>query len=195
MTVTLLEPSRARRLKAATAHAHDALDTRIMAASPFASRERYLRFLAMQHGFHHDIAALYRNPGLASVVPDLAARARLGEIEADFADLGAAPPAVAPPLFGTGVDLPTAFGWLYVAEGSNLGAAFLAKEARALGLHDEFGARHLAGHPEGRARHWRSFTATLDLLALDDAGEARVIAGAVAAFGRVHGLVDRVFDA
>ncbi|WP_213980967.1 biliverdin-producing heme oxygenase [Sphingomonas sp. dw_22] len=195
MTVTLLESSRAKRLKAATVQAHDALDTRIMAAAPFASRERYLRFLAMQHGFHHDIAALYRNPALAGVVPDLAGRARLGAIEADFADLGAVPPPVAPPLFGLDVDLPTAFGWLYVAEGSNLGAAFLAKEARALGLSDQFGARHLAGHPDGRALHWRGFTAALDLLALDDAGEGRVIAGAVAAFGRVHGLVDRVFDA
>jgi protein TonB len=53
-------------------------------------------------------------------------------------------------------------GWLYVAEGSNLGAAFLLKEAVKLNLSGSFGARHLAGAPEGRGLHWRTFTAALD---------------------------------
>lgn len=96
------------------------------------------------------------------------------------------------PAFKGAVDLPTAF-WLYVAEGSNLGAAFLFKAAAALGLDASFGARHLAGHPDGRAQHWREFTAALDALELDLEEDARVIAGAEAAFGRVQALVDAAF--
>ena len=80
------------------------------------------------------------------------------------------------------MDLPTALGWLYVAEGSNLGAAFLLKWAAALGLNETHGARHLAASPEGRARHWRSFTEALDGIELTQAEEGRVADGAREAF-------------
>jgi heme oxygenase len=86
---------------------------------------------------------------------------------------------------------PEALGWLYVAEGSNLGAAFLLKEAAKLGLSESFGARHLADAPEGRGLHWRRFTAALDAVALSASEEARAIASANDAFARVRALVDR----
>ena len=69
-------------------------------------------------------------------------------------------------------------GWLYVVEGSNLGAAFLLKDAAKLGLGEEFGARHLAGAPEGRGLHWRTFTAALDEIELTEEEERRVVSGA-----------------
>ncbi|MGG2475716.1 biliverdin-producing heme oxygenase, partial [Rhizobium sp. BR5] len=86
----------------------------------------------------------------------------------------------------TPFDLPEAMGWLYVVEGSNLGAAFLLKDAAKLGLTEEFGARHLAGAPEGRGLHWRTFTAALDEISLTVEEEERVVAGAEAAFRAVH---------
>jgi heme oxygenase len=43
--------------------------------------------------------------------------------------------------------------------------------------------------------HWRTFTAALDALELNEAKEARVIEGAQAVFRRVHALTDRVFAA
>lgn len=192
---TDIAASRAKRLKEATNETHDRLDKRIMAAEPFASRERYGRFLEVQYRFHRDIDALYAHSVLDTLLPDLSGRRRLGQIAQDIADLGQAEPAPdgAGP-FGAGdIDLPTAFGWLYVAEGSNLGAAFLFKAAAALGLDAGFGARHLAGHPDGRARHWREFTAALDALDLDAEEEQRMIAGAKAAFVRVHSLVEAAF--
>lgn len=188
--------SRAKRLKEATHAAHDRLDTAIMAGKPFADRDRYGLFLKVQHAFHADIDALYDDPTLDGLLPDLENRRRFAAIRQDLADLGIAEPALAPqPAFakGAALDLPTALGWLYVAEGSNLGAAFLLKEAAKLGLSEIFGARHLAGAPEGRGLHWRTFTAALDTVALTDADEARVIAGAEAAFRRVRGLVDTIF--
>jgi heme oxygenase len=189
----ILEPSRAKRLKAATAVTHDRLDQGVMAAEPFADRARYGRFLDLQHRFHRDIAPLYARPDLLALLPDLAERQRLEPIVADLADLGlpATPPAEAPPVID---DLATALGWLYVAEGSNLGAAILYKAVAPLGCDQDFGARHLAGHPDGRAAHWRGFTQALDAVALTEAEEARVIAGAVAAFARVRAHLKASFD-
>jgi heme oxygenase len=126
-------------------------------------------------------------------VPDLAGRRRFDEIGQDMADLSLtqSEPTELPRFIAGEIDVPTALGWLYVAEGSNLGAAFLFKMARALGLDENHGARHLAGHPDGRAQHWRTFTGALDQVALDEAEEMRVIDGANAAFRRVHALVEQ----
>lgn len=188
--------TRSKRLKAATHATHERLDQSIMAKDPFANRERYGLFVRMQHAFHRDIDALYDDAALDALLPDLKGRRRFGQIGQDLADLGmetltydASPAFVA----GAPADLPTAMGWLYVAEGSSLGAAFLLKDALKLGLSEAFGARHLAGAPEGRGLHWRTFTAALDKVALSDEDEARVVSGAEAAFARVHGLVDKMF--
>ncbi|WP_102960620.1 biliverdin-producing heme oxygenase [Mangrovicella endophytica] len=194
-TPVAAEPSRTKRLKALTHATHERLDQSIMAGKPFAERRRYGLFLQVQQQFHRDIEALYADPELDGLLPNLADRSRLRAIEQDLADLGVPTPAkAAAPAFAAGhIDLPTALGWLYVAEGSNLGAAFLLKAAAALGLSEEFGARHLAAAPEGRGLNWRTFTAALDGLALSPAEEERVTAGATAAFRRVQGLVDTIF--
>jgi heme oxygenase len=196
MSDTTENRSRSKRLKGLTHDTHESLDKTIVAQRPFEDLTRYARFLAVQHGFHRDIHALYDDPALGRLLPDLTERRRLADIVADLADVGAAAPdqTAAPRFAANEVDLPTALGWLYVAEGSNLGAAFLLKWAGALGLSETRGARHLAASPEGRARHWRSFTDALDGVELTDAEELRVVEGARAAFVRVHGLVRDVFD-
>ena len=192
----MLESSRARRLKTTSSEVHDGLDRAIMAAEPFASTDRYAQFVQIQHAFHADIAALYQQPALLELIPDLAERCRHPHTGLDLSDLSAEPlPNQPEPHFreGEAMDLPTALGWLYVAEGSNLGAAFLLKAAAKIGLNEDFGARHLAASPEGRANSWRSFTAALDVPELDADEELRVDLGAQAAFRRVRGLVDQVF--
>jgi len=186
-----LDPSRARRLKALTHDVHDALDKSVMSAASFASIEGYGRFVQMQWAFHSDIDTLYDNAALQAVLPRLKDRRRLALIEADLADLGLeAPDTAGGPSFAKGkkVDLPTALGWLYVAEGSNMGAALLRKQAARLGLSDGRGARHLAPAEAGPAAHWRVFTAALDRVELSDEEEARVTRGAQAAFARVQAL-------
>lgn len=195
MSTADLHPSakvgRAGQLRAATHDAHEALDERIMAGKPFADRDRYGAFLQVQYQFHRDIDALYDNPALANVLPDLQGRRRLGLVAQDLADLGIAlPVATAAPAFGADADIPTALGWLYAAEGSNLGAAFLLKDAAKLGFSETSGARHLAPAPEGRGKQWKTFTAALDALGLDAAEEQSVIAGGRAAFARVRELVE-----
>ena len=64
----------------------------------------------------------------------------------------------------------------------------LARER--LQLQADFGARHLAAHVDGAARHWRSFTAALDAAPLAAAQEALVVDGARAAFQTVRAYVE-----
>ena len=185
------EATRIQRLKALTTGTHDTLDKRIMRAEPFASRERYALFLEVQHHFHADVAPLYASQSLNALLPGLADRCRLTALRQDIVDLGDLPEELSST---TGPLTPAAaLGWVYVAEGSNLGAAFLRKEAAKLGLSDDFGARHLAGLKDGRGLHWRNFVAAYNDLPLSEAEEIEAAEGAKAAFRRVHGLVEKVF--
>lgn len=198
MTMTISQPpvdgeSRAKRLKALTHETHDQLDKSIMSAASFASVENYGRFVTVQYLFHRDIDALYGNAVLQALLPGLAERRRLPLIAADLTDLALPLPDDGRPLVfaqDEALDVPAALGWLYVAEGSNMGAALLRKEVSKIGLSDEHGARHLAPAAEGPAVHWRAFIAALDAAELTTEDEAGVVAGANAAFARVQALVD-----
>lgn len=195
MTVqTSLEDSRSLRLKAATRDSHGALDKRIMAGDIFADRRNFARFLRVQYRFHRSIDALYASPALDALLPDLAERRRLQQVRCDLQDLEQALPGEDIAALRDDLPLPTALGWLYVAEGSNLGGTVLYKMAAALGLDRSFGARHLAAHPDGAARHWREFTAALDAVVLSPAQEQEVIDAADAAFRSVHGHVEVEFS-
>ncbi|MBB3808508.1 biliverdin-producing heme oxygenase [Pseudochelatococcus contaminans] len=186
---------RSLRLKALTRDVHEKLDNAIMAWAPFDNIEGYTHFLDMQYRFHRDIDALYDDERLRALLPDLAVRRRLPVIIADLGDLDIAPPALdTPPAFTADtVDVPAALGWLYVAEGSNMGAAILRKMAVGLGLSDDHGARHLAPAGEGPAAHWRAFTAALDTVELTPEEDARTAQQAQEAFDRVWRHAQAVF--
>ena len=163
-----------------------------MAGQPFASLERYALFLQVQYRFHARVDPLYHDGALGPVLPNLDGRRRLALITQDLCDVTGRVLDEPGPR-GDAIDPAAGLGWLYVAEGSNLGAAILLKEARKLGLSEAHGARHLAGHPDGRGLHWRQFTTALDRIALAADGEARAAAGATEAFRYVHRLVGDAF--
>lgn len=197
MTATIkTDTSRSLRLKAATHATHDALDKRIMAADIFANRMQFAKFLRVQYRFHRDIDALYSCPNLTTLMPSLEQRRRLLKIANDLSDLGQQPPPPQPPRFDSSATKATALGWLYVAEGSNLGATILYKMAKEkLGLNASLGARHLAAHPDGAARYWREFTHVLDSVVLDEQEEAKTLEAAKAAFATVAGYAeDELFN-
>lgn len=178
--------TRAERLKQETHALHERLDTSIAGEEPFATRERYAAFVEIQYRFYAAIEPLYRDARLGALIPGLDQRSRLAAARSDLADLGRSAPEVAPLEIPAGEGL----GWLYVAEGSTLGAAFLLKAVEAIGLSETHGARHLAAAPEGRGRHWRDFKEALNAAPIEDDGH--VIAGANAAFAHVQELVGRV---
>ncbi|MEN1726647.1 biliverdin-producing heme oxygenase PigA, partial [Pseudomonas aeruginosa] len=89
--------------------------------------------------------------------------------------------------------LAEALGWLFVSEGSKLGAAFLFKKAAALELDENFGARHLAEPEGGRAQGWKSFVAILDGIELNEEEERLAAKGASDAFNRFGDLLERTF--
>ena len=184
-------PGRCKRLKAASSSEHDTVDQLVMSVRPFDDRERYVRFLTVQHRFHGSLQALYSDPSLNRRLPGLALLSRFGAVQQDLRDLGVTEPPAPEAVEAT---FARALGWLYCSEGSNLGAAFLFKQTQRLGLDAEQGARHLAPHPDGRALHWREFVATLDGLTLSDAQEAHAIEGAIAAFDSYRRHVREVFE-
>lgn len=188
-----LSPSLSARLRQGTRADHEALDGRIMQADPFATPARYAGLVKVNHAFLTLTSPLYRDPELERRLPGLAQRDRAGAAAQDLADLGAAPLGEPLPEAPAAADLPQAVGWLYVAEGSNLGAAFLLKAVQPLGFDAQHGARHLAAPEVGRGRHWGEFTAAMDALGFDEQESGRVVTGARAAFAAVRALVEHVY--
>nr|WP_284077946.1 biliverdin-producing heme oxygenase [Herbaspirillum aquaticum] len=180
------------RLKDETATLHEQMHALMEQAQPFASRAQYVRFVAAQYHFQRDVEHLFEDPAIQAAVPDLQVRGREAAALADLADLDAAP---GDAVIATGkVAMPEALGWLYVSEGSTLGAAFLLKEVKdKLGLSETFGARNLAAYPEGRAVVWRRFVSFLDAPGLSAQEQDAVVAGARAAFERFGVLLKRHF--
>jgi heme oxygenase len=169
-----------KRLKAGSTRDHDSVDMLVMQSRPFEDNQRYGCFLRLQHRFHGSIHPLYSDAELNHWLPGLRELPRFDAVCADMNDLGLAPPPA--PVSVKPCSMHAALGWLYCAEGSNLGAAFLFKETQKIGFDAEHGARHLAAHPDGRALHWRQFVALLDGLNLEEAQKAEAIQGAIDAF-------------
>ncbi|GGI17580.1 biliverdin-producing heme oxygenase [Oxalicibacterium faecigallinarum] len=181
------------QLKQQTAHKHEQMHRLMERAEPFSSRAQYARFVAAQYVFQRDVEALFALREIQTAIPDLETRGRVSAARNDLRDLDFVIPEM--PL-AEHITMPAALGWLYVSEGSTLGAAFLLKEVKKkLALSESFGARNLAAYPEGRAIVWQRFTRYLDEARLDEQGKAaEVIAGAHAAFNRFDNLLRHFFQ-
>ncbi|MBD9587212.1 biliverdin-producing heme oxygenase [Pseudomonas sp. PDM03] len=183
---------RSQRLNQITHEPHTKLDALVKAHAPFETQANFARFVVAQYLFQSELVALYNDAELITIVPDLAARCRAEAAKADLADLDTEVPA---PVAGA-VNSPSkaeALGWLFVSEGSKLGAAFLIKRAVGLGLSETFGARHLGEPAGGRAEGWKSFVKTLDGLALTEQEEAELDKGAINAFNRFTVLLEHAY--
>jgi len=189
---TAIRPALSQRLKLETADQHERMHRLMTKGDPFGHLERYVAFVAAQYLFQRDVEHLFADHDVRRVVPDAQARGRGASSLADLADLKAPIPF---DLLATAhTHMPEALGWIYVSEGSTLGAAFLLKEAEAnLGLSAKFGARNLAAYPEGRAQGWRRFVASLDSELVAPETHGAVVAGAHAAYQRFGALLQRFF--
>jgi heme oxygenase len=183
---------RSQRLNQITHAPHEQLDKAVKAHAPFETLASYCRFLTAQYLFQAELKTLYTQPLLVELIADLPDRCRAEQAKADLRDLKAPVP---DPVAGA-VDAPSlaeALGWLFVSEGSKLGAAFLIKRAMALNLSDTFGARHLGEPAGGRAEGWKRFVRIIDDLPLTPEQEREIDRGAVAAFERFNVLLQHVY--
>jgi heme oxygenase len=183
---------RSQRLNLVTHAPHEQLDKAVKANAPFETLGSYARFVVAQYLFQAELKALYTDPDLIKIFPDLASRCRAEQAMADLGDLNTDVPA---PVNGA-LRTPTkaqALGWLFVSEGSKLGAAFLIKRAAALNLSDTFGARHLGEPAGGRAEGWKTFTRILDSQTLSAEEEAQAEQGAIEAFERFNVLLQHAY--
>lgn len=189
----LLHPLRSQRLNSMTHEPHSRLDSLVKSHDPFASPQRFSHFVAAQYLFQRDLEKLYNDPELIKLVPDLPQRCRVEQAVLDLADLQRALPegddSIRNKAMGTG----EALAWLFVSEGSKLGAAFLLKRMPALGLSETFGARHLDEPEGGRAQGWKSFVAALDSVPLDAEQEHLADVAAINAFERFTLHLERCF--
>lgn len=184
--------ARSQRLSQATRAPHETLDALVKAKAAFDNLQGFGRFLSAQYLFQAELAPFYNDERLTALFPGLPQRCRVDQALADLADLGVPPP-VAVPGAPIGLTVAEALGWIFVSEGSKLGAAFLYKRAEALGLSAEKGARHLAEPEGGRAAGWKAFVKTLDALSLSEAEERLADAGALAAFERFTLLLQAAY--
>lgn len=178
-------------LKEHSRKTHDAVDNLVMSMQPFASHDNYRKFLQAQYEFHSTVNPIYHNKALASHIEGLAELARLERVKSDMKDLEVEP-------FGKDVEVVNytdaeAIGWLYCVEGSNVGAAILYKEAGKIDLKDDFGASHLAAHPDGRMPHWRAVKAKIDALPLTDADRQAAMKGADDAFAYFKRVIRKIY--
>ncbi|VVN37848.1 hypothetical protein PS663_05234 [Pseudomonas fluorescens] len=183
---------RSQRLNQITNEPHTKLDALVKAHAPFETQANFARFVVAQYLFQSELVALYNDAELIKIVPDLAERCRAEAARLDLGDLDTEVPA---PVAGA-VKNPSkaeALGWLFVSEGSKLGAAFLIKRAVGLGMSETFGARHLGEPAGGRAEGWKSFTRTLDALEFSPEEEAAVEKGAIDAFVRFTVLLEQAY--
>lgn len=179
-----------KRLKLDTHSTHERVDEAIMALSPFASLKGYQRFLVVQYQFQRRTAPLYHQQNQCAWLEGLPQRCRYSAVISDCQDLALnlndlKELSLPEPAIDSQA---AALGWLYVNEGSNLGAAFLLNYASQLGLSANFGARHLAPSDSGRGLHWRRFTAQLDAISLSDEQSTQALKGAREAFQFVRSL-------
>jgi heme oxygenase len=184
--------SRSQRLNQITHEPHSKLDALVKAHAPFETQTNFARFVVAQYLFQSELVALYNDPELVALVGDLPARCRAEAAKADLADLDTEVPAAV----AGAVNNPSkaeALGWLFVSEGSKLGAAFLIKRAVGLGLSESFGARHLGEPAGGRAQGWKTFVKTLDELELSADQEAELDKGAIDAFNRFTVLLEQAY--
>lgn len=186
---------RSQRLNQITHEPHSKLDALVKAHAPFETRASFARFVVAQYLFQAELVELYNDAELTSIVPDLPARCRAEAARADLADLADLDTEVPAPVAGAlkNPSKARALGWIFVSEGSKLGAAFLIKRAVALELSETFGARHLAEPQGGRAEGWKSFVRTLDALPFTAEEEAEVEQGALDAFNRFTVLLERAY--
>lgn len=193
-------------LRDSTRAAHGRLETLTFASAlasgtiTLASYVGYLRAMAVVHGVVEHELPIETDQRIDAVWND--EMRRLPALQRDlayFADraIGDIPAAqraaqeVANRLLGRSVQMPLSMlGYLYVLEGSILGASVLGPQAaRAFGLERADGRAYLSHDPSASEGRWRQFRARLDGLELTDPEREAIGAAALEAYAGIEAIL------
>ena len=152
----------------------------------------YRAWLARQLGFHTPVeAALEATPQLGGII-GLRPRSKVARLRQDLATLGVEPavsgklppcPSV-PAAFGS---VPTALGWMYVAERWTLHFHNAYRQlARALPGELAFASSYLKCYEGNAGVMWRAFVIAVDATCRSDKDVAALVAGAHDAFRAIR---------
>ncbi|GEP12082.1 biliverdin-producing heme oxygenase [Methylobacterium gnaphalii] len=164
------------RLRAATADAHQALEDELQWEARTATLDGYCSLLALMRGFHAGF-----EPAIGRALNDeafFAPRRRLHSLDADLTCLGLDPAAIAALSAITPITLTSpasAYGALYVLEGSTLGGQVIGRSIiERHGPAVEAACSYYRGHGRDTGRMWNAFRARLDAMDGDEALEAGI---------------------
>ncbi len=166
-----------QRLRADTAALHRLIDRQIMPA--VMTRNAYARYLRVNYPVASIEPALAA-AGVRGVLPDWHARQRLFALTDDLTALGIPRPHTSSIAIRN--DPGTLFGWVYVIEGSRLGARLILRAVEAAGDPEMRDATRFLRHGEGLGL-WTSFTAALSRIDADEVAITNACAAAREAFG------------
>ena len=178
------------RLRAETQEAHQRLEDGLALLEPPLSQARFTHALGRFHGFH----AVWEPAiaGLDDVAPVFAGRSRLAHLRRDLAALGVDEEALArapvcAAAAGLAADAATAFGSLYVLEGSTLGGQLIARALQGAAWLPPGGLGYFSPYGAETGAMWRTLRDRLDAVAGPD--QDRVLAGAEHTFSILHDWV------
>lgn len=176
------------KIKNKTGGEHERLRNLLIELDLFKNLEQYKKFTLAQYNFHCVVEDLFIEHDINELIPNIKCTERLITLRKDLEDLHIHPEGVS--IKNTIIsNRYEALGWLYVSEGSTLGAAMILKGVKSeYGLSENFGARNLGEYPEGRAIYWANFTDGLNKLHLNLEEEKALINGVFSAF-KTFGLM------
>lgn len=199
-------PSLSDQLRDATASDHDRLEALPFAAAlavgslPIEGYIGYLRAMAVVHGVMEHELPIEADERIDAIWEDR--MRRLPALQRDLAHfhpmaIGDVPAAqrasavVGDRLLHRSVEAPISMlGYLYVLEGSILGAAVLGPQAeRAFDLDDGHGCAYLAHDSATSGERWRAFRNRLDDLKLNEAERADILAAAHEAYDGIADIL------
>jgi heme oxygenase len=198
--------SLSEQLRASTRAAHDRLEQLPFAASladgslPVESYVGYLRAMAIVHAVIEHELPVENDPRIDAVWND--EMRRLPPLQLDLAHFAGqgigdirpaqqAAEAIANRLLRRSVEAPlTMLGYLYVLEGSILGASVLGPQAeRAFGLDRSHGCAYLGHDARVSARRWQGFRQRLDALDLNADDSAGVESAVLEAYAGIEAVL------
>ncbi len=154
------------RLKRGTAAQHSEAEEAVDRLNPFASTERYRRFILNNLAFYRALEGWAEACGVRSLLDDWPERRKQDVLVADAQALAAFPDEVPETLHGIMPAAPASqailLGALYVTEGATLGAAVLANRARRIGFSATWGARFFHAYGDARSSRWLAFLQVLN---------------------------------